>query len=548
MSPRADFQGVLLIAALICCCGASERNENAGLPNPDFTQGTDTPTAWRLAEGQGRWINHEILEVTGDGTDSGFWRCETEFSPGALYRFQARGRGTPTGGSAIVGPVFANRDYRTPSTDWTWVGHVFRVPDNVSQSLIRLGHWRASGSIQYDAVRMQRVIPVHQMLGPHSPITLGDGERIQDGRYSFLGTYGHEGSNYHRPLQSTTASFNSDRWTMGPNQEIVYAFQIPGSTFRNGQLSFHVNYFTRGGCTVQVRSDTSDDWIDLGTQSDLGTLESKLPDSLFPTLSLMVRLTSSTDETSLQVNRIEFSADLDNSPPDAIGQTVFAAIESEIPTLSVQRMSLVSDNSASGKLVEIELKNDASKDLHAKIIGTVSTEETPSKRALDGSLSITPGTTSTLSVPLVATAPGTHQLHLMLNSENDAEGTSSYRLNFDVPEFYRTDYGAQISCEGAEALNLWWCPATHKVPRQRAIPERQSTAAELSAARNDFEAVQIVLQPEEDVQGLTVQATDFVGPEGARLSADQVSILRVAYHFVRHPTDRTGVVDHWPDA
>ena len=222
------------------------------MQNADFTEGQQDPAAWQLATGRGKWVERQILEVTGDGTDTAFWRSDYRFVPSALYRFEARGRGTPTSGSAILGPVFANRDYQTPSADWLWVGHVFRVPDDVSDSYIRLGHWQASGTIQYDAVRLQRVVPVHTQFGP---LVLGDGEQIQQGRYTFAGIFSHEGSNYHRPLQSATASFNSDRWVFAPGQQITYRFELPGSTFQTGHLTFNVNYYSSGGCTAQLSRD-----------------------------------------------------------------------------------------------------------------------------------------------------------------------------------------------------------------------------------------------------------------------------------------------------
>jgi hypothetical protein len=115
------------------------------------------------------------------------------------------------------------------------------------------------------------------------------------------------------------------------------------------------------------------------------------------------------------------------------------------------------------------------------------------------------------------------------------------------PGYYRADYGERIAnVEGRTAV--WWCDAVHKIPKQRPAPQATSSAAALSAARNDFEAVQIVVCPAEALKGLTASAGPFTGPEGATIPAKNVQILRVAYHFVEHPTDKTGVRDWWPDA
>jgi hypothetical protein len=70
----------------------------------------------------------------------------------------------------------------------------------------------------------------------------------------------------------------------------------------------------------------------------------------------------------------------------------------------------------------------------------------------------------------------------------------------------------------------------------------------LSAARNDREAVQLVVRPTRALRGLTVAAGSLTGPAGATLPAANVRVLRAYYHFVDTPTDRTGVRDFWPDA
>jgi len=115
------------------------------------------------------------------------------------------------------------------------------------------------------------------------------------------------------------------------------------------------------------------------------------------------------------------------------------------------------------------------------------------------------------------------------------------------PDYYRADYGSRIAgVEGQTAV--WWCDATHKIPKQRPLPEATSSAAGLSAARNDFEAVQVVVRPAEALKGLTASAGPLSGPDGATIPAVNVQILRVAYHFVDHATDKTGVRDWWPDA
>ena len=99
---------------------------------------------------------------------------------------------------------------------------------------------------------------IHRRIGE---VILGQGESIDKGTYRFLATYGGPGSNYHRPLVSATASFNSDRWGFGGDNQVTYRLAMPGCRFTSGQLEFHVNYHTRGGCmaTDGARAASGDD-------------------------------------------------------------------------------------------------------------------------------------------------------------------------------------------------------------------------------------------------------------------------------------------------
>lgn len=116
-----------------------------------------------------------------------------------------------------------------------------------------------------------------------------------------------------------------------------------------------------------------------------------------------------------------------------------------------------------------------------------------------------------------------------------------------VNEFYRTDYGELLHNTPGVA-DVWWCDATRKVPRNRAVPVAKAEAASLAAARNDREAVQLVVRATRRLAGLTATASPLTGQGGATIAAENVKILRVYYHLVDHPTDKTSVSDWWPDA
>ena len=79
--------------------------------------------------------------------------------------------------------------------------------------------------------------------------------------------------------------------------------------------------------------------------------------------------------------------------------------------------------------------------------------------------------------------------------------------------------------------------------RPRTAPE-----ARLRAARNEFEAFQIVLQAERAVSGVSVKlARPLTGPGGAAIPKKNVTLYRVAYHNIKTASNTEGGAGRWPD-
>jgi hypothetical protein len=113
--------------------------------------------------------------------------------------------------------------------------------------------------------------------------------------------------------------------------------------------------------------------------------------------------------------------------------------------------------------------------------------------------------------------------------------------------FDRADFGERI--EGVQGdVDVWWCEATWKVHQDRPTPEGVAKNASISTARNDHEALQIVVRPKKALQQLTATAGELTGPGGACIPAKNIQVLRAYYHQVQIPSDRLSPRGWWPDA
>jgi hypothetical protein len=99
-------------------------------------------------------------------------------------------------------------------------------------------------------------------------------------------------------------------------------------------------------------------------------------------------------------------------------------------------------------------------------------------------------------------------------------------------------------------LGVWWCESGWKIGRDRALPQKNGPGpihpVSVSAARGEYEPVQVILWPERDGLLLSADVTPLHGPWG-RKPPISVRIDEVAYVQVTQPTDKTCVPGWYPD-
>ncbi len=511
------------------------------LPNSEFTQGDGAPNGWTL-QGRGTWLDRSVLEVAGTGQDSSAWHCSVELQPGGLYRFDCIARCVGgSGGCMVSGPETVNRDHH-PTEAWRPFGHVFQAPVHGGQSRVRIGQWHMGGAVQFKSATLRPVLPIHVQVGQWA---LGEDESIRDGIYRFQTRFSHEGSNYHRTLHRTTAGFNSNRWSFGRDCEVVYRFGLPGHAFQDAEAQFSVCHHQAGRILLEASRDENE-WRPLAERDELGTTKAVLPESLFPAEQIYLRLRTPDEACSLQVDHLELTARVHDTVVDVVGKTLFADVIEPSAQLLVDRLAYESPGSAEPTALRVQVRQVGSGALSASVQAAIETANGEQVSLPTTSVQLTAGQPTEVRVALPPMPAGLNQVRLTL-AAGDAQPLV-LAATVEVPEYYRSDYGAIID-DSSQAATVWWSRADHKIPRQRALPTKRSTAAELSAARNDYEAVQLVVKAgERPLVGLTASVGPLAGPDGAVIEARHVELSQVFYHYVETPTDRTGIRDWWPDA
>ncbi len=115
-----------------------------------------------------------------------------------------------------------------------------------------------------------------------------------------------------------------------------------------------------------------------------------------------------------------------------------------------------------------------------------------------------------------------------------------------APDIRQAGYGARLPGDDAAAV-VWWASSGWKVGADKPAPTNLSAAATVAAARNEAEAVQLVVTPARPLTNFTAAGAALAGPAGAVLPASAIELLRVQYVNVTEPTDAASPPGLWPD-
>ncbi len=274
----------------------------------------------------------------------------------------------------------------------------------------------------------------------------------------------------------------------------------------------------------------------------------ELPMSLFPADQVLVRLSQSGQEAGFQVDTFEYEAALENPPPDADGETLFIESREASPEVGIALAGWTCRAADGDFCIAIVATNRAPRAVAFTASATclgIGQEAGPAVRSMTAS--VPPGETGRFDLRLGF--PGAGENRIALTITNDAgqgvfRGTSMLRVGL----LEDASYGFWLADEGG--VTAWWCESGWKVGRDRVapVPARmgERRAIEIAAARNEFEAVQLVLRPDRETTLLETPAVTLRDERGDS-SPIEVRFDEVAYVHVTQPTDASCVRGWYPD-
>ncbi|MFQ5809439.1 MAG: hypothetical protein ACE5JM_07460, partial [Armatimonadota bacterium] len=545
-------------AASILVAAALALAQAEPVPNVSFEEGAERPAGWSLAGGGGVWekqgrTGERCISVTGTGEDSSYWVCDAcRLAPSTLYRlgFWARVLPDSSGGCIISGPNVVNRDYR-PTEEWTEYSFAFVTPADTTDAYLRLGQWHKRGTVLFDDISLSRVAPVHVRRGD---IELGEGERVRNGIYECQLQLSGAGSNHSRCLVRHSAGFNSHRWLFRSGAEVVYRHRAGSLAQTTGTIEVNVGYYRSGRLLVQASRD-GESWETIGEVGEQTTKQFDVPGGLYPAREVFVRLLGAgvteggAGEDSapgeFQVYSYKYRAELEAAAPAVAGSTRYLQILRLAEDLDVTIGGLGGPPTAEPSEVVLAVSDRAGRSRPLVAVVQVATEgRQPRRFAAPFALAAGEARREVVQ-PFDIRNAGEAAVRIAVEDRRGRELFAA-RTQFNVPPLFAADYGSLLLGD-SDTWTLWWCPATHKVSRTRPAPTRRYRGMTLDAAKNEYEALQLVLRPEGDMTDVEIEVDDLRGPRGAVISRENIDIDLVGYVPVQVPTDAAGCVGDWPD-
>lgn len=483
---------------------------------------------WNFS-GSGSHKTGDVLEITAEGGTSTWRSPQISLEPGACYFFKVSQESTDTDqGCLPCGIGKMSRDFAPSRDQWKEESFYFRNQDDVKESFFRVGQWESKGTFRFRDPVLTPVEPVWKECdffidGKKATLRLGEGETLRDGAYRFSAMMYGKSGNIHRPLHFSDATFNSNRWCINGEEQVMYDFQLQAE--RDGVFSVPFawdganirlgvcHYAGNAPGILEASRNGQSRWSELGKIDKVGTHDFSLPELAFPLDRIFLRIRG-VAQSVFQVDSLVFEAPL-RAQDDSFALDDFSASGE---TLFAER---IGGDSAAEK---VEFSLTGNREIRARVFSDVNPPQ--EKR-----------------IPLEDSAsPGKRELRFSVANQ-------VYRVMLETHPLHRSDYGYGIS--DGEHGSTWWAEADWKISRTRAVPEPQSAKPiEITAAKNDFEAFQIVVKAPQNapIQALKGTRSPLKGPGEAVIAPENIEVLYAYYHFVHSKTDETGLVDDWPDA
>jgi len=516
------------------------------LQNSSLEVGTNTVASWGIT-GSGSWstISRTGARSVALAPATGMFATlysGTPIAPNRAYiaRFWTRATNAVTG-YCIGGFNIVTRDFPKPADYWQEFSMAAWVPPGASP-YFKCETWNMDGTAYFDDCEVLPLNAINQQVGPYQ---LGAGETLEQGHYRFRATYSGYGGNFSRALQTANTTFNSVRWVMNTNAQVVYRHSLEGVTFSNVQVECGIeNSSGLTGNVLSIEASTNGTtWQFVSSMAATVTNGSvSLPANLLPSPVMFIRLSSTNFSSgNFGLSNYVFRADIPDTSTTGVGETHYFG---DFMTNSTVRIA-AAETTPAGHLVTLAIPNLAASNRVFQVLANTSYSTNTRSRIVN--VAVPAGSTNQVSILLPSAGFGNNTCLLTVK---DNVGTNVFQQNVTLKVSILSDDSYGEALPAPDYAPLWWCDGGYKVGQTRSLPLATNTAIHIAAARNEYEPFQLVLRPSVALSNVTATIGNFVSLTNLHvIPATHVTISRVEYVNVTQlmPGESYSVTGEHPD-
>ena len=106
-------------------------------------------------------------------------------------------------------------------------------------------------------------------------------------------------------------------------------------------------------------------------------------------------------------------------------------------------------------------------------------------------------------------------------------------------------YGYLIQTD--QTCSSWWAEGSYKVMRDAPVPAKKNAQINLWSAKNEYESFIVVINPKKRMENFRILVSALKDSHGNTIESNNITVRKVEYVKVSHPTDSYGLTGWWPD-
>lgn len=95
--------------------------------------------------------------------------------------------------------------------------------------------------------------------------------------------------------------------------------------------------------------------------------------------------------------------------------------------------------------------------------------------------------------------------------------------------------------------SVWWAEGAYKIMKDAAIPAKVDGTIKLWSAKNEYESFIVAVNPVVTMKNFNVRFSELSDKKKNVIPGENITVRKVEYVNVKHPTDNYGYAGQWPD-